>query len=228
MKTAKHKQVRTKTRGRKAPAAHAAEMELGRVMYVLGGQPWIVEAAGKSQRWNKATGYFTHDNGGRPFYVKPRADGTITVFRAKYDKKAEELPKYGPLYDKVVCTIPAYEKLWVGANKGKYANKYEGENVGSSLLVHVHGNKYIYIGDRIIEFTAPELITEYHGIMGNSDVVYAFAKGDKNTYFFAGGVSYLPNTVIAPGDPYVTFYGDVNVKKTIKTLKGKVIMDRLL
>lgn len=228
MKTAKYKKQRSRATTRKAPVAHATDTELGRIMYVgKHKQPWIVEAAGKSQRWNRATGYFTHDNGSRPFYVKIR-DGKVIILRAMYDKKSEESSAYGPIYNKVVYTIPAYEKVWVGANKGKYANKHEGENVGSSVLIHVRDLTYVYIGDRVFEFKAPEAITEFHGIMGNSDVVYAFAKGDENTYFFASDVSYLPNTAIrTTGDPYEAFYGDATVQKIITPLKGKMIAKRV-
>lgn len=213
---------------RKGPSVSATETELGRVMnvgsgWLSDGQKWIVEKAGKSQRWNKATGYFTHDNGGRPFYVKIR-DGQIIVLKGKCDEKCGN-ESMGPIYNKHIITIPKYEKVWIGANKGKYANKHEYEGLGNSILVHVSGNKYVFIGDHVLEFTATDKIKEFHGILGNSDVVYPFAIGEKNTYFFLED-KYLPITLfeLQEGeDPYKTYFEN---EKSAKKISGKILQKR--
>lgn len=213
---------------RKGPNISATETELGRTMLIgyglfSNGQRWIVEKAGKSQRWNKATGYFTHDNGGRPFYIKIR-DGHITVLKGKCDEKCVET-NVGPIYNKHVITIPKYEKVWIGANKGKYANKREDEAIGNSILVHIKQNKYIFIGDHVSELTIPDKIKEFYGILGYSDVVYPFAIGEKNTYFFLED-KYLPNTQfeLKEGeDPYKIYFEN---EKLAKKIPGKVIQKR--
>jgi hypothetical protein len=210
---------------RKAPKAHASDTELGRVVYMKGKdeQPWIVEAAGKSQRWNKATGYFTHDNGGRPFYVKIR-DGKVTVLRGLCDDKCASNKNVGYIYNKHVLTISSYKKVWIGENTGKYSNKYEIKGKGNSILVHISGNRYVYIGDHIFEFTTSDTIKEFHGIVGNSDVIYAFAIGEANTYFFIDD-AYLPNAVLPTDvDPYPTYFEH---KDSAKKLKGKMIAKRI-
>jgi hypothetical protein len=188
---------------RKAPKEHAAEMELGRVME-KNGIMWIVEAAGASKRWNKASGYFTHDNGGRPFYVKIR-DG-IDILKDK-----------NGVY-KHIYSIPKYTHVWIGGT---------GKDKGSSFLVHVSGNKYVFIGDHIAELTIDDKIKEFKGIVGNSDVVYPFAIGEKNTYFFLQD-DYLPNAMFpnTSGDRYREYYQDDNWKKARK-LPRKMIQKRL-
>ncbi len=215
---------------RKAPNAHASETELGRVMYTKEGffggekQPWIVEEAGKSKRWNKATGYFTHDNGGRPFYVKIR-DGKITVIRGTCDDKCYTNKDIGYIYDKQVLSIPSYKQVWIGENTGKYANKHEITGKGNSILVHVSGKKYVYIGDHVLEFTTSDVIKEFHGIVGHSDVIYAFAVGEENTYFFVED-KYLPNAMLPKDeDPYQTYF---KLDDYVKNIKGKMIAKRII
>jgi hypothetical protein len=211
---------------RKAPRAHASETELGRVMYVKENgknMPWIVEEAGKSKRWNKATGYFTHDNGGRPFYVKIQ-DGKIIVTRGRCDDACATMKDVGRIYDKHVLSIPSYKKVWIGENSGKYANKREVKATGNSILVHVAANKYVYIGDHLFEFTASDNIKEFHGIIGNSDVVYAFGVGDTNTYFFIED-KFLPNTEMKKDeDPYKTYFEHLD---SAKKISGKIIAKRV-
>lgn len=212
---------------RKAPAAHASDQDLGRVMFtkfsMFGDRtPWIVEAAGKSQRWNKATGYFTHDNGGRPFYVKIH-DGKISVLRGICDDLCDSTKEIGPVYNKHVLTIQAYKKIWIGENSGKYANKHEIKGTGNSILVHVAADKYVFIGDHVFEFRTSDEIKEFHGIVGNSDVIYAFAIGEENTYFFVED-KYLPNNAIPKEeDPYKMYFEQMAKAKKIK---GKMIAKR--
>lgn len=202
---------RTKRKTRKAPIEHASTLPEGTIQH-KGKEIWIVLPAGagamRQKRWQRATGYFTHYNGGRPFYVQVRspAEGGIEV-RAR---TADET------YGRIVLSQPRYEQVWIGENTGRYANKREVAARGNSVLVHVSGNKYIYIGDRIIEFSAPDGIREFHGIMGNSDVVYAFAIGGENMYLFTDNV-YLPISEVPPNiDPYAFYYADQRRGRPLK------------
>lgn len=219
-KTHKHARKHSKThitkKTRKGPIRHASETAIGTVEYVPNrqGQPWIVIPAGKSKRWTKATGYFTHDNGSRPFYVTIQ-NKEIKVM--KLQRKDNDL-----VYDKHILTIPRYEKLYIGENTGKYANKREVTGRGNSFLVHIRGNQYIYIGDHVFQFTTVDPIKEFHGIVGPNDVVYAFAIGTENTYFFNGN-KYLPNSMFGSQDPYATYF---EYEKSAKSIKGKIIEKR--
>jgi hypothetical protein len=211
------KQARAKRQTRKAPAAHAADLPEGTIKHD-GKETWIVLPAGSTKRWQKATGYFTHDNGGRPFYVQVRspAEGGIQV-RALTDDN---------VYGRIVLRLPRYERAWIGENTGQYANRKEQAARGNSVLVHVAGNKYIYIGDRITEFSPPDGIREFHGIMGNSDVVYAFGIGTEHVYLFTGDV-YLPRTDVPPNtDPYSVFYADQKLGRPLprrRTLHSRTV-----
>jgi hypothetical protein len=215
---------KTKKANRKGPAVSATETELGRVMYV-NSEPWIVEGAGKSQRWNKASGYFTHDNGGRPFYVKTR-DGKLSVLYGRMDNAAFDNKDMGRIYDKKVLELPKYEKLMIGSNTGKYMYKHSPEGKGNSFLVHVSGDKYVFIGDHVYEFHTKDTIKEFHGIMGNSDVIYAFAVGEENVYFFLDDM-YMPKKLMSSDveDPYRFYFEN---EKKAKKLKGKMIHKRII
>jgi hypothetical protein len=195
--------TRSSAKTRKAPTAHASDAPLGKVME-KNGQPWIVEAAGSSKRWNKAPGHFTHDNGSHPFYVKIR-NGKLDVLKEVGDH----------IYSKHVYSLPSYKKVWVGER-------------GSAVFVHISGSKYVYIGDRIVELTLNEPITQFKGIIGNSDVVYSFAVGDNNTYFFPEN-KYLPNTMFPKSthdDRYKVFYSQDNWGSGTK-IPSKTIVKRV-
>lgn len=204
---------------RKAPTNHASAMELGTVMENYGSM-WIVEEAGKSKRWNKASGYFTHDNGGRPFYVKLR-DGHIEIFKRTCGMKCWNTKNILGIY-KHVYTIPNYKKLWIGINKGKYANTQGPEGKGSSIFVHVSGNKYVIISDHISELTIYDTITEFHGIIGNSDTTFPIAIGKKNIYYFMED-TYFPVSEV-PSNSILEYYYD-NWKKAHK-IPHKIIQKR--
>lgn len=211
---------------RKAPKEHATDQKLGRILYTrkkayAPKESWIVEKSGKTQRWNKATDHFTHDNGARPFYFKVK-NGHLTVLQGKFDKESE------PIYDKLVLSLPKYKHIWIGANTGKYANKREGECKGNSLLVNVKNNEYIYIGNRIFKFTTIDKIKEFHGIMGNSDVPYPIAIGTKNTYFFTtttpDGCKLIPNELLnLDVDPNKEFFDN---EENATKVKGQLIVKR--
>ena len=87
--------------------------------------------------------------------------------------------------------------------------------------MHVRGDEYVYIGDRVLEFTAPDRITEFHGIFGFSDVVYAFAISQGYVYFLPDG-KYLPRAFFGTDglakDPYIKYYseGGETVAKKLK------------
>lgn len=210
----------------KAPKEPAIEQKLGRIIYTrkranAPKEPWIVEKSGKTQKWNKASDHFTHDNGARPFYFKVKS-GRLTVVKGRSDKES------GPIYDKLVLDVPEYKHIWIGANSGKYANKHESECKGNSLLVHTKDNEYIYIGDRIFKFTTSDKIKEFHGIMGNSDVPYPFAIGTENTYFFTtntpNACKLMPNELLNLNiDPYIEFFDQ---ETSAKKVKGQLIVKR--
>ena len=111
---------------------------------------------------------------------------------------------------KKLCRIP-YKKLFVGKN-------------GTSLLVKKQ-NDYIYIGANIKSFEAHDEIKTFFSPVGNAEVVYPYAVGDKYTYLMVEG-KYIPNEFLTKEDPYKQYYDFENVykiKKYARDLKMKIL-----
>ncbi len=130
----------------------------------------MLKKESKSSSFKKVKTYYIHDNGGRPFKVEA-TNKNIKIYKAKYDDSGEN----PPTYEKNVKTISSYDGLFVGTHN-------DGSFKGNSLLVHVKNNKYIFIGQEVLEFTAHEPITYYASEVGNSDVPYPYAVSKNNIY----------------------------------------------
>ncbi len=208
------------TSKRKGPAQHASDTAVGTVVRGNDRKDWIVtETSTGIRRWVHISGHLIHDNGGRPFLVNVKS-GEISVLAVKYNK---DLYDNTAIYHKQVLHIPRYMKLFVGKNAGPFANKNEhGEYPGSSLLVHVSADKYIYIGSEIFEFTAPSGIKEFVSVMGHSDVPYPFAVGHENTYLLLEKVV-IANSLRDNTDPYEQYY---KTKPKTQKLRVKVLVKR--
>jgi hypothetical protein len=89
---------------------------------------------------------------------------------------------------------------------------------GSSILVEIKKNSYIFIGTKIIEFNTLEPIVEFHSIMGNSSVVYPFALTNNYAYLMLKNV-FLKHD-FGDKDPYDVYY---NFKKTNNKYTQKII-----
>ena len=187
---------------------------------------WIAERVGRRNQWKKITGHFTHP--GMPFYIEENK-GKIIVRKGRTDQAARLAwystsdSKPGPIYDKTVLTIPKYTKMWLGENDGPSVCRLEsGKFTGNSILVHVKGDKYIFIGDHVLEFRAPDRITEFYSSL-HGDFVYPLAIGETNSYFFCDD-KYLPNSVLPSGqDPYTYFFKN---KDSANDIEGKLIEKR--
>ena len=55
--------------------------------------------------------------------------------------------------------------------------------LGNSILLNLSGNKYVFIGESVYEFDTPDHIKEFYSMIGNNDVPYPVAVGEKNVYF---------------------------------------------
>jgi hypothetical protein len=108
---------------------------------------------------------------------------------------------------------------------------------GNSILLKISSNRYVFIGSEVYEFsTDNDNITKYYSPVGNNDVPYPFAYGDKNIYFMLDRkfVSYnkapiLNNRDIT--DAYSHYYGLFGYEKLNKYSKNmkniKIIHDRV-
>lgn len=159
--------------------------------------------------------YYIHDNGGRPFRVAVTSD-EVNV------KKLPPDPYDHGGYDIEVLSLKKPLKVWIGDEaygvKAKHA-------IGNSILVKMAPQVYTYIGDSIYVFTTlnGEEIDEFHGDVGNSDVVYSYAYSQSYTYFFIEETM-LENRILdeydpnGEKDPYQVLYShdDRKIEKEIQ------------
>ena len=142
--------------------------------------------------------YYTHDNGGRPFLVKIKNNNVI-VHKLNYDKVNNHNNMNDSYFDKFK-TFHA-KKIFIGKDNGKsiYSNlKGMSKNAafkfstGNSILLHLSKNKYVFIGDQLIEFTTKnDIIKSFYSIIGRNDVPYPFAIGEKYIYGFVLPFGYI-------------------------------------
>lgn len=122
-------------------------------------------------RKNKLKKYQIHDNGSIPFNVEILGK-LVTVFENKeYSQKK--------LFTTKADTIFIGKKSPTGGYDGLSSSKA----VGNSILLKT-GNKYVYIGSKIYEFTPikGDEIIKYYSDIGNSDVPYPYAIGKTHIY----------------------------------------------
>jgi hypothetical protein len=153
--------------------------------------------------------YDVLDNGARPYRVY--VDGsTVSIYIGKQNSD------YTYDYDKLVRTIKAKE-VHVGGKKSQ---------LGNSILVHVSGNNYLYIGHEIYEFQMEDTVDTYFSIVGNSDVPYPVLLGTENAYFMLDHC-YVPRSEFDPKmtkaeweDSYQRYYGYADAMTGEKPSKG--------
>ena len=152
--------------------------------------------------------YLTHDNGGRPFKVlvtaRPRQ---FWVLRGA---------EHG--YDKMVVQPTEYARLFVGksprnrmtAFSGAYGREFDGNSVLFQLADGM--SSYMFVGESIMTFKAApgDVIRSYTSPVGNNDVPYPYAVGDKFTYVIREKVR-IPNAALTKAqqsNPYHFLYDD--------------------
>lgn len=185
---------------RKSPSIHASENQVGKISIGNDKNNWIILEKNKIKKWyllGKYKKYYTIDNGSKKYKVIV-SDKNIYVFSNNLDYE-----------------IKKYNQIFIGKNTKKYAI-YNGLFTGSSILVEIKKNSYIFIGTKIIEFNTLEPIVEFHSIMGNSSVVYPFALTNNYAYLILENV-YLKRD-FDDKDPYEVYY---DFKKKWKRLSYK-------
>ena len=154
----------------------------------------------------KGSIYFTHDNGGRPFKVVISGK-KVSVYEQPNWKDWQS--ETGKEYTKLIKAFPKVKKIFIGKDT-QLGSDFD----GNSILLQLTSNKYVFIGGWIHEFVTPDdTIIAYYSKVGNSDVPYPVALGDKNAYFMLDlwekGV--VPRDVFPPNtdweDAYMLFYG---------------------
>jgi hypothetical protein len=136
---------------------------------------------------------------------KPKGDNIFTLdnggrpFIVNLDDKISTIYKQEIRFE--------YDKMFI--DKGK--------NKNSSVLLK-KDNKYIFVGDKVYEFTTDDKIIDFKSPIGNSAVPYPVAIGEKNIYFMLDNVYVDKKEIGDSKDFYGTFYDN---KETLTTNKMK-------
>ena len=111
---------------------------------------------------------------------------------------------------------------------------------GNSILLHLSGNKYVFIGLSITQFSIQkgDSVEKYWSPVGNNDVPYPFIIGKKNIYFMMEDMyvsrEYLPKdlTKVEMTDLFNQYYwkdekrGTEPLSKHAKGIKIKILEAR--
>lgn len=143
--------------------------------------------------------YQTHNNGGRPYQVNISGNN-VEIYSLKSNK-------FHSSYQA--------KKIFIGKsplNKMTEFSGGHGDNFdGNSILLHLHDNTYLFIGDTIFSFVSYANIVEYISQVGNNDVPYPYAIDiDGNIYLMIEDVVLKQNTKIKKYDnnPYWYYYDE--------------------
>lgn len=132
--------------------------------------------------------YLIHDNGSRPFRVTyPGGKGHQRT--EIYKKSAKDDPEDDKQYSKLVAHVAAHD-VYVGKSSGACemcdhgkgdAHKFD----GNSILLHMVGRDYVYVGDKIYAFSLRDgdEFEGYYSPVGNNDVPYPVLVGKHFVYF---------------------------------------------
>jgi hypothetical protein len=160
----------------------------------------------------KGKEYDIIDNGSTPFRVKV-SPGKATVFSTFVNAT----PDY--YYTDKAILSTSYFKIFIGDNDLKDTNYApKGQRPGNSILIKVSPTKYIHVGSEIYSFTTNDKIIAYFSPLGNSQVPYPYALGEKYAYFMLDKMTVPIEQIDTKKDGYSQFYqkGDQLTKKPFK------------
>lgn len=154
--------------------------------------------------------YMIHDNGNTPWKVV--VDGlSVSIYKGEKNDDGEYLN-----YDERVMKLhvkQVYPGSEFGFTGGDAALKEDWDN-GNTVLLHLGGQKYIYVGGEIYEFTIDGSVEAYYSKIGPNDVPYAALVGTKNVYFLLERAYVVRDLFPATmpeaewADAYWYYYGD--------------------
>ena len=141
----------------------------------------------KTRKVSKGTKtYDVHDNGNRPFRVE--VDGKkVSIYKGTSPKGFN----YGRLdYSTLVKTLTV-SAVHVGestCHTSAYIQDLCGKSAtGNTILLHISGNKYMFVGQEVYEFTMEDDFEAYYSQVGNNDVPYPITLGSKYVYLMLDG-----------------------------------------
>lgn len=160
--------------------------------------------------------YLIHDNYFRPFKVV--YDKKNVFIYKKKDKR--DIGKKG-MYNELITVYPKVIKFFRGRDESCKIDPHPKckPHHGNSILVEISPQRYVYIGDTVCEFDAPEPIVAYFSNIGNNDVPYPVAVTE-NMLLFMLDRKYVARDkfpVKMPlSDAYSAYYGNAYTKDPLK------------
>lgn len=117
--------------------------------------------------------YYTHDNGGRPFKVVVNSsEKKVNIYKRTKDD-------YDVIFEKDILMSFKYKQIFIGKS-----SNHTKEFDGNSILLYLGKDTYIFIGERILQFTYNIPIKSYASDVGNSDVPYPYAVDENGDVLF--------------------------------------------
>lgn len=181
--------------------------------------------------------YLIHNNYGRPFRVV--VDGKhVEIF--KKDKKDDEDDENA--YSKRIAAYDV-EDIHIGKSSGtSKSSDHTKANAklfdGNSILLHVKGDSWVYIGSQIYSFEMKDKFEKYYSPVGPNDYPYPHVLGKEFIYFMLDK-KYVSRDFFPKGmfweDAYVPWMGtftsekgwDSPIQDESKKMKTKQIHKRL-
>jgi hypothetical protein len=164
----------------------------------------------------KGKHYDTHNNGGRPYRVY--IDGSkVSIYSLRAELQENNREKLHE--DKLVKSLTV-KKVFVGKSTGKadgadHKPSEAKQFLGNSILLHISGKKYMFVGDKIYEFDMEDAVDSYFSKIGRNDVPYPVILGTQYVYFMLDH-TYVPRSIFPVlkaeqwEDAYSYYYGFVD------------------
>tara|TARA_Y100000389_G_scaffold147241_1_gene146134 strand:+ start:2205 stop:2945 length:741 start_codon:yes stop_codon:yes gene_type:complete len=151
--------------------------------------------------WLDAKTYYTHNNGGRPYMVVVTSDGVHV---------------YDNLTGSTLYVFDDPERVFVGESPKTritvFSQGYGPEFDSNSILVHIKGCEYAYIGSKFHLFETDSPIVKYVSEVGNNDVPYPYAVDERGRFYLMVENVVLNKLDPSETDPYGAFYQIPNTK----------------
>jgi hypothetical protein len=170
---------------------------------------WVPISSNKKEEKGKGEGkkYNIRYNGDIPFVVfiqkEKQTSQKAHLYKQKWEKEQETF-----IQDKKLMESKPL-RLFVGDNDMRQKNYLKkGPGKGNTILLETKKGKYVYIGGIVYDFTTPDgdTIQKYESPIGNSDVPYPYAVGEKYVYFMLDRKYIEKEKVDLKGDVYGQFY----------------------
>ncbi len=201
---------------------------------------FIEEMANKTRKAPKGKKYAIHDNGGRPFEVIISGKQVTVMMNMDTFERVNREFVHVKNPPKELFSIAAKE-IFIGKKSpaGGYDGLKPSQAEGNSILLGLGGNKYRFIGQDIYDFTTLEgdKIVKYYSDVGNSDVPYPYAVGEKYIYFGIEKTAAPIEFFDMKKDVYGQYYHgsdkrfeeyNPEMAKAVKKLKVKIVQKRNL